>query len=200
MVLSQIDTWFIPLLLFILVAGFTPGPNNIIAMSIGFSWGFKKVIPHILGVAIGFPIMLLLIGFILEPIFKQYTVIFLILKWLSLAYIIYLAYKIATAPLSIKEDKTTKPISFIESVIFQWINPKAWAGAMATVTLYVPQNNYSFGLIVASITSAITIIFAISFWGYMGKKIKIFLSKQSHIKAFNYTMAFMLIVSVIAML
>jgi len=200
MVLSQIDTWFIPLLLFILVAGFTPGPNNIIAMSIGFSWGFKKVIPHILGVAIGFPIMLLLIGFILEPIFKQYIVIFLILKWLSLAYIIYLAYKIATAPLSIKEDKKTKPISFIESVIFQWINPKAWAGAMATVTLYVPQNNYSFGLIVASITSAITIVFAISFWGYMGKKIKIFLSKQSHIKAFNYTMAFLLIVSVVAML
>jgi len=194
------SSWFVPLLLFILVAGFTPGPNNIIAMSIGFSWGFKKVIPHILGVAIGFPIMLLLIGFILEPIFKQYTVIFLILKWLSMAYIIYLAYKIATAPLSIKEDKKTKPISFIESVIFQWINPKAWAGAMATVTLYVPQNNYSFGLIVSAITSAITIIFAISLWTYMGKKIKIFLSKQSHIKAFNYLMAFLLIISVAAML
>jgi len=193
-------SWYIPLLLFVLVAGFTPGPNNIIAMGIGFNWGFKKVIPHILGVAIGFPIMLLLIGFILKPILEHYPLFFEILKYSSLAYILYLAYKIATAPLHLEESQNKKAINFFESMAFQWINPKAWAGALATVTLYVPKENFSFGLIVASITSAVTIVFAISLWGYLGKKIKSFLSNEKHIKAFNLTMALLLIISVFAML
>ena len=192
--------WFIPLFIFILIAGFTPGPNNIIAMSIGFSWGFKRVVPHLFGVTVGFPIMLLLIGFVLKPILEQHSTIFNILKILSAGYIIYLSYKIATSPASFNETDTKKPINFVESLAFQWINPKAWAGAMATVTLYIPPNNYTFGLIVATITSAITIIFAISLWGYLGKKIKLFLSKPSHIKAFNYTMATALLISVGMML
>ena len=192
--------WFIPLFIFILIAGFTPGPNNIIAMSIGFSWGFKKVIPHILGVTVGFPIMLLLIGFVLKPILEQHSTIFNILKILSTGYIIYLAYKIATSPTSFDEIDTKKPISFVESLAFQWINPKAWAGAMATVTLYIPKENYTFGLMVATITSAVTIVFAISLWGYLGKKIKLFLSKPHHIRTFNYTMATALLFSVAMML
>ena len=171
-------SWFIPLFIFILIAGFTPGPNNIIAMSIGFSWGFKRVIPHLFGVTVGFPIMLLLIGFVLKPILEQYSTVFNILKLLSAGYIIYLAYKIATSPTSFNEADTKKPISFIESLAFQWINPKAWAGAMATVTLYIPKDNYSFGLIVATITSAITIVFAISLWGYLGKKLNYFYLSQ----------------------
>ena len=192
--------WFIPLLIFILIAGLTPGPNNIIAMSIGFSWGFKRVLPHLFGVTIGFPIMLLLIGFVLKPILEQHSTIFSFLKILSASYIIYLAYKIATSPTSFNETNTKKPISFVESLAFQWINPKAWAGAMATVTLYIPKDNYTFGLIIATVSSAITIVFAISLWGYLGKKIKLFLSKPKHVKTFNYTMAIALLFSVAMML
>ena len=131
---------------------------------------------------------------------EQNTIIFDVLKLLSTGYIIYLAYKIATSPTSFKEGNTKKPISFVESLAFQWINPKAWAGALATITLYIPPNNYTTGLIIATISSAITIIFAISLWGYLGKKIKLFLSKPSHIKTFNYTMAIALLISVGMML
>ncbi len=191
--------WFLPLFLFIVVAGFTPGPNNIIAMGIGFNWGFKRVIPHILGVTVGFPIMLLLIGFVLKPILEQHHSILLTLKYLSSAYILYLAYKIATAPLNVDEQEYKKPITFFESVAFQWINPKGWAGALATITLYIPQSQFSFGLIVAAVCSAITIVFAIALWGYMGKKIKLMLSQESHIKLFNYTMALLLLFSVLMM-
>ena len=187
--------WFIPLFIFILVAGFTPGPNNIIAMGIGFNYGFRKVIPHIFGVTIGFPIMLLLIGFIIKDLMQNYTYIFTILKYISSLYLLYLAYKIATTPANI-DNSTQKPITFIESLIFQWINPKAWAGALATITLYLPKNNYSLALIVAAITSAITIILAIALWGYMGKKIKLFLLNPIHIKIFNVTMALLLVISV----
>jgi len=192
--------WYLPLLLFILVAGFTPGPNNIIAMGIGFNWGFKKVLPHLLGVTVGFPIMLLLIGFILKPILEQYTTLFTFLRYLSGSYIFYLAYKIATAPVELNEQEHKKPITFLESMAFQWINPKAWAGAMATVTLYIPKDNYTFGLIIAAISSGVTIIFAIALWGYMGKKIKRVFSKKSHVRLFNYIMAIALIFSVFMML
>ncbi len=192
--------WYLPLLLFIIVATFTPGPNNIIALGIGFNWGFKKVIPHIFGVTIGFPVMLLLIGFLLKPILEKYSLIFTILKFISAIYILYLAYKIATAPIEIDEQNYKKPITFLESLAFQWMNPKAWAGALATITLYIPKDNYNLALILAAITSAINIIFAIALWGYMGKKIKILLSKKSHIKLFNYIMAITLCLSVFMIL
>lgn len=192
--------WYLPLLLFIIVAAFTPGPNNIIALGIGFNWGFKKVIPHIFGVTIGFPVMLLLIGFLLKPILEKYSLIFTILKFISAIYILYLAYKIATASIEIDEQNSKKPITFLESLAFQWINPKAWAGALATITLYIPKDNYNFALILAAITSAINIIFAIALWGYLGKKIKLFLSKKSHVKIFNYTMAIALCFSVFMIL
>ena len=191
--------WFIPLFIFIIVAGFTPGPNNIIAMGIGFNFGFKKVIPHLLGVTIGFPVMLLLIGFAIVNLMQNYEYIFTILKYLSSIYLLYLAYKIANSPLKI-EDTTHKPITFTESLIFQWINPKAWAGAIATVTLYLPKDNYTFALIVAAITSAITIVFAIALWGYLGKKVKSILSNPKHIKIFNITMATLLVISVVLIL
>ena len=192
--------WFMALTIFIIVAGFTPGPNNIIAMSIGFNWGFKKVLPHLFGVTVGFPVMLLLIGFILKPILEQNETIFTTLKILSAGYIIYLAYKIATSPTSLDKTDTKKPITFVESLAFQWINPKAWAGAMATVTVYIPKESYTFALFVAAITSAVTIVFAISLWGYLGKKIKIVLSKPKQVKLFNYSMSTALIISVLAML
>ena len=192
--------WYLPLLLFIIVAAFTPGPNNIIALGIGFNWGFKKVIPHIFGVTIGFPVMLLLIGFLLKPILEKYSLIFTVLKFISAIYILYLAYKIATAPIEIDEQNSKKPITFLESLAFQWINPKAWAGALATITLYIPKDNYNLALILAAITSAISIIFAIALWGYMGKKIKILLSKKSHVKLFNYIMAITLCLSVFMIL
>jgi len=192
--------WFLPLFLFIIVAGFTPGPNNIIAMGIGFNWGFKKVLPHLAGVTVGFPIMLLLIGFILEPILEKFNSIFITLKFISAIYIIYLAYKIATAPVNLNEKKQKKPITFFESMAFQWINPKAWAGAMATVTLYLPKDKFTIALIVAAICSAITIIFAIALWGYIGKKIKHFFSNSKHIRLFNYTMATILCISVFMMI
>jgi len=194
--------WFLPLLIFVLVAGFTPGPNNIIALSIGFNYGYKKVIPHIFGVSVGFPVMLILIGLVLMPIMERFHTLFLILKYLSIAYIFYLAYKIATSSVDeddFKSDK--KPITFLQSVAFQWINPKAWAGALSTVSVYIPSGEgYTKGLLIAALTSAVTIVGAISTWALIGREIKSFLKEPKHIKLFNYTMATALVVSVLMML
>ncbi len=194
--------WFLSLLIFVLVAGFTPGPNNIIALSIGFNHGYKKVLPHIAGVTVGFPVMLILIGLVLMPIMDRFHTIFLILKYTSIAYIFYLSYKIATSSVNEEEIKTDKkPITFLQSVAFQWINPKAWAGALSTVSVYIPSGeDFTKGLLIAALTSAVTIVFAVSAWAITGKKIKTFLKNPKQIKTFNYTMATALVVSVLMML
>jgi len=118
---------FLALLTFIFVASFTPGPNNIIAMSIGFAHGFKKVLPHVAGVTIGFGAMLLIIGIILKPILLKYPIILTTLKYISFAYLLYIVYKIATANFDNKANKK-KPITFIESILFQWIDSKKVIG------------------------------------------------------------------------
>jgi len=190
-------SWFLALLMFILIAGFTPGPNNIIAMSIGFNHGYKKVLPHVAGVTVGFPVMLILIGLVLKPIMQQYGQLFMLLKYASIIYILYIAYHIATEDPSIdglSSDK--KPISFWQSIAFQWINPKAWAGALATVTLYMPKGHYTQGVYVAALLSAITIIAAISAWAIMGREIKRFLSHPKQVRIFNIVMALLLLLSV----
>jgi threonine/homoserine/homoserine lactone efflux protein len=176
----------------------TPGPNNIIAMMIGFHYGYRKVLPHLMGVMVGFPVMLLLIGWVLQPIMQRYVWLFEGLKYLSMIYIVYIAWHIATAPtdLSSKRVSVRKPIGFWESVAFQWINPKAWAGALTTVTVYLPPEHFQEGLRIAAILSGATIALAISLWALAGRTLRRWLARPTWVRSFNGTMALMLIVSV----
>ncbi len=195
-------SWLLALALFVAVAGLTPGPNNIIAMAIGFNHGFRKVLPHLFGVMVGFPVMLLMIGFVLRPLMEQYATVFLLLKYASVAYILYLAWKIASAPThdDLLPEERTPPITFWQSVAFQWINPKAWAGALTTVTVYMLPDHYRASLMVAVALSMLSIVTAISMWALIGKQIKRFLSEPNHVRIFNVSMAALLLLAVGMML
>ena len=186
---------FIPILIFIFVASFTPGPNNIIAMSIGFAHSFKKALPHIFGVAFGFSAMLLIVGFLLKPVILKYPIVLTILKYISFAYILYIVYKIATSHID-ANDKEKKPITFFESMLFQWINPKAIAGALSLITIYIPTQNFSKWLLIATITAFVNAAVAVAMWAQIGVKISKFLTDPLHQKLFNYTMAALLLTSV----
>lgn len=190
--------WFIAILLFIAVMGLTPGPNNIIAMSIGFNYKYHKVFPHLFGVLVGFPVMLLLIGLILHPLIQRYITLFLILKYVSILYIVYLAWGIATTPTDeeILSQNNTIPITFWQSVAFQWINPKAWIGALTTINVYIIPKHYWMSLLVAVILSMFSIFIAILMWALIGKQIKRFLTDPKHIRIFNITMALLLLIAV----
>jgi threonine/homoserine/homoserine lactone efflux protein len=189
---------FVALFLFVAVAGLTPGPNNIIAMAIGFNHGYRKVLPHLMGVTVGFPVMLLLIGLVLRPVMEQYPNVFLLLKYISVAYILYIAWKVATAPVdaTMLPQERKPPITFLQSVLFQWINPKAWAGALTTVTVYMDPHHYRTSLLIAALLSAVTIVLAISLWALMGRQIRHWLERPAQMRAFNITMAALLVISV----
>ncbi|ATH09119.1 hypothetical protein BIY24_14555 [Halobacteriovorax marinus] len=183
------------LLSFALVSSITPGPNNIMLMSSGTNFGFKRSLPHMLGINLGFTFMLILIGIGLSQIFNLYPVIQTILKFVGVAYLIYLSYKIArSSSVQVKGDNQARPLTFFQAALFQWVNPKAWTMATAAVTLYAPTSSYRNVAIVAISFSAMNFP-AICTWTLLGKQIRKKLDNPRFLLIFNYIMALLLLSS-----
>ncbi|MBL1416216.1 MAG: LysE family translocator, partial [Moritella sp.] len=127
---------------FAFVTSVTPGPNNLMLMNSGASFGIRKTVPHVLGIVVGFIFMLLLVGLGIMQIFQRFPVSYDILKVSSIAYLLYLAFKIATSNTTLEHNATkTKPFSFIQAAMFQWINPKAWTMALTALSIYATSSD-----------------------------------------------------------
>ena len=125
--------------------GFTPGPNNAVASYSAFNFGFKKTIPLIMGVGFGYTVLVILINFVLISVFKEYPIIQEIIRILGTIFLIYLAYKIATADVSNDESKRN-PVTFYDTFIFQFINPKGVMAAITLISKFVDQDNMLVGI------------------------------------------------------
>jgi len=184
------------LILFTVVSIVTPGPNNLMLMSSGANFGFKRSIPHMLGITFGVAIMIFLVGTGLMTVFELFPFSHIILKTLSVIYLIYLAYKIASSNLEARGcDDTTQPITFFQACAFQWINPKAWSMAFTAISVYAPDKALGSILFIACIF-ALTNAPSASLWTLLGQKISVILHAPHRLKLFNYTMAGCLIVSI----
>ncbi|PIK13978.1 LysE family translocator [Halobacteriovorax sp. JY17] len=180
---------------FALVSSITPGPNNIMLMSSGTNFGIKKSIPHMLGVSIGFALMIILVGSGLMELFTLYPVAQKILKIVSIIYLVYLSYRIATStPVTTNSTVIKKPFSFIQAALFQWVNPKAWTMALAAITLFSPSNNFQ-DILKVSIAYGLVNLPSVSLWVVLGKEIRKVLSSQAKLRFFNATMASLLLAS-----
>lgn len=185
---------------FSVVAGFTPGPNNLIALATGANFGYRRTLPHVFGVVIGFNLMFFVMGAGLGNLFKAYPIAHEILKWASLAYLVYLAWKIGTSTSigpEAKEGEDAKPISFPGSVAFQWINPKAWVAAITLVTAFTDPAAYWQSLAVGGFVNAGIAFSAISVWALFGTLVKRWLEHPVRLRVFNWSMAALLVLSVI---
>ena len=181
---------------FALVSSITPGPNNLMLMASGANFGMRRSLPHMLGVAIGFGIMLVIVGLGLAQIFLAIPVAELVLKVFSVVYMLYLAWKIANAAPPGEADTTGTPMTFLQAALFQWVNPKAWTMALTAMTAYAPTRTTFVVLLVAAVFSAINLP-AISVWTAMGVKVRALLTDRVRLRAFNITMAVLLILSLI---
>jgi threonine/homoserine/homoserine lactone efflux protein len=177
---------------------FTPGPNNIMLLSSGLTFGYKKTISHIFGVALGFAFMVVVVGLGLKNIFEQFPTIFTILKFASILYLFYLAYKIAISSGGFSTKTTIKPFSFFQAVIFQWVNPKAWIIAISSISIFVNsiENSTIQISILAFIFGVVGIISANS-WTLGGVALKKIIKNKKHIHYFNILMAILLVFSVL---
>lgn len=179
---------------FALATSITPGPNNLMLMASGANFGFRRTLPHMLGVGLGFVFMVVLVGIGLIQLFDAYPESYTILKVLSVAYLVFLAWKIATAAPADGAKLTGRPFTFIQAALFQWVNPKAWAMALTAVSVYAPSQNLAAITLVAVIFGAINLP-SVGSWTLLGQQMQRLLTNPRRLRIFNVTMATLLVAS-----
>ena len=185
---------FLALALFAFVSSATPGPNNLMLMASGANFGFRRTVPHMLGVGLGFVVMVVLVGVGLIQVFDAYPISHTILKAVSVLYLLFLAWKIATAaPVASGGSKGT-PMTFLQAAAFQWVNPKAWSMALTAVTVYSPGRGLWAIAAVALVFGVINLP-SVSTWTMLGQGMARLLTKRTRLRAFNWTMAALLVAS-----
>ena len=186
----------ISICLFWFVTAFTPGPNNIVASYSGFNFGIKKTIPHILGVTLGFTTLIISLIIGLINIFKIYPNIQEVLKYLGTLFLLYLAFKISFSS-SDNSSNSENPVKFIETFLFQFLNPKGVIVGIIVVSTYIQVDenyvNYSLQVIILALLFSIT---SITSWTLVGRFLRKFATNEKFIKYFNYAMSVLLILSI----
>lgn len=184
---------------FCLVSSITPGPNNLMLLSSGINFGIRRSLAHMFGIALGFCAMVFLVGIGITKIFELYPLSYQVLKWVSLAYLCYLAFKIATSDKFNNEASAQKPIGFVQAVLFQWVNPKAWTMALTVTTLYAADKS-AWAVFFVSGVYFIFNLPSIFCWLVLGQQFQRFFTNPMRLKVFNHCMAALLVLSFLPML
>ena len=192
---------FLPLVTFAVATAITPGPNNIMLTASGANFGFRRTLPHMLGVAIGFTIMVLAIGLGLSAIFERFPLIHQVLRYGGGAYLLYLAYRIAmAAPTPGAAQPAGHPLTFLQAALFQWINPKSWMMAVGAISAYTTVGG---NLMLESVLIAVTFgaigLPSTALWAGLGVAIARLLRTRWVLRAFNIAMALLLVASLAVM-
>ena len=183
--------------LFWIVAAYTPGPNNVIASYSGINFGIKKTLPHIFGVAFGFTFLIFLLTIGLVNVFKIFPIIQISLKYLGSIFLVYLAYKIYFSGVH-REKKNESPVKFLETFLFQFLNPKGVLIGIIIVSTYVEHGeNYLAYASQVIFFAFLVSLSSITFWTFVGKYLRKFATNEKFIKYFNCAMSLLLILSII---
>ncbi|MGI9311204.1 MAG: LysE family translocator [bacterium] len=185
------------LVAFSFVSSGTPGPNNLMLLASGANFGLRRTAPHLLGVVIGFTIMIMLVGIGLMQLFTAVPATYWILKTASIAYLLYLSWKIATAaPFGDHPEYAKikpKPFTFVQAALFQWVNPKAWTMALTAISAYTPPSHpWRSVFLVAIVFGSITLPSS-GVWVVAGTQVRKVLDAPRKLRVFNLTMALLLI-------
>lgn len=187
-----------PLVTFALATSITPGPNNIMLTASGANFGFRRTIPHMLGITIGFTVMVLAIGLGLSEIFEAFPVIHQLLRYGGAAYLLYLAYRIATAAPTTADTARAagRPLTFLQAALFQWVNPKGWMMAVGAISAYttVGGDLVQESFVIAGVFGVICLP-AVALWAGLGAVVGRLLQTNWALRAFNFTMALLLVAS-----
>jgi threonine/homoserine/homoserine lactone efflux protein len=182
------------------VTSITPGPNNTMLLVSGANFGFGPTIPHMLGVAAGFAVMVLAVGLGIGGIFVLFPPLHEILRYGGALYLLYLAWKIGTSHGLGGGDGAAEPMSFLQAAAFQWINPKAWIMAIGAVAAYTPQNGYFVNIAIVALVYFIINAPCIAAWAGFGTALRGVLRQPLYLRVFNIAMALLLVVSLYPLL
>ncbi|SDE50996.1 LysE family translocator [Limimaricola pyoseonensis] len=179
---------------FALVTLFTPGPNNLMLMASGANFGLRRSVPHMAGVALGFAGMAGLVGLGLARVFEIWPLLTQVLRFASVAFLLWLAYKIATAAPKAADAPETegRPLTFLQAAAFQWVNPKAWAMAVTATSAYAAHQGL-WGVALVVTVFAVMGTLSAGLWTVLGQGLRRLLSAPWRLRAFNWTMAALLV-------
>lgn len=190
----------IAIALFAFSSAITPGPNNVMLMSSGVNFGIKRSLPHLTGICIGFPGMVLAIGLGLSAVFQAYPAIHIVIKYVGIAYLLYLSWLIANSSSKMEGKKSTQPFSFFQAAAFQWVNPKGWIMAVGAVATFTHVDS----ALTPQVITISAVFFAVAFpcaviWLSFGVALKRVLKNARQQKIFNISMALLLVASIVPM-
>jgi threonine/homoserine/homoserine lactone efflux protein len=192
---------FLALFMFGGIAAFTPGPNNTLLMASGINFGFRRTLPLIFGVCIGFPLMIGSIGLGLGKIFEIYPLIYKIMKYAGAAYMLWLAWKIANAKLAGEGGQGVgAPMTFLQAAAFQWVNPKGWVMAVTALSAYTVASDYYMGVAAVVGTFIFMGLTSASTWAMFGAGLKHVLNDPKYFRIINVILALLLVASLVPML
>ncbi|MEM7723647.1 MAG: LysE family translocator, partial [Pseudomonadota bacterium] len=192
------------LILFAFASSITPGPNNIMLLASGANFGLRRTVPHMLGISIGHAVMVTLVGVGLLQLFDWLPWLRTTLLIACAAYLLYLAWKIANAAPPAEAPSDARPFTFLQAAAFQWVNPKAWYMAIYAQTNFAPDGGI-FGVVWAG-AIAVALIFAVTnlpsvmVWAWGGVQVRRWLEGPGRLRAFNITMALLLVASLYPLL
>src|SRR6195256_4096138 len=187
---------FIAFVVFAAVMFFTPGPNNVMLLSSGVTYGFRRTLPHIAGITIGFAFMVGAVGLGLGTIFITYPVLQSILKYAGVAYLVYLAAAIAmSGPVAPDRDNRRGPMTFLGAAMFQWVNVKGWVMVIGTITAYAAIATYPWNIAIQVGLSLLLGAVSCTAWALFGSSLRPVLTSPRAVRAFNLVMAVLLLAS-----
>lgn len=183
------------LLVFGFVASITPGPNNLMLLASGVNFGFRRSIPHMLGVGIGFVVMIVLVGLGFGQLFAAYPWLHQTLKLIGVLYMLFLAWKLANGGGIGDGTRPKQPMTFLQAAAFQWVNPKAWAMALSAIAAYSVPGALSLSALMIGLVFGVVNLPSISVWTLFGAGMRRFLSNARNVRIFNASMALLLVAS-----
>jgi len=190
---------FLGLVTFAFVGVMTPGPNNLMLLASGANFGLRRTLPHMAGIAVGVPVMALVLGFGATELFVRWPVLHLALKALCTVLLFYLAWKIATAAAPAAGETGGRPLTFLQAAGFQWVNPKAWSLALTAVTLYAAGGGIAEVFAVAAAFVLVSLV-STTTWTILGGQLRRWLLHPARLRGFNLAMAAMLLASLYPLL
>ncbi|WP_217433907.1 LysE family translocator [Caulobacter sp. S45] len=194
---GAVTTLVLAFLPFAISMSFTPGPNNLMLATAGARFGFARTLPHQCGVVLGFAVMTLTVGLGVAGLIKAAPLLYSVMKFMSLLYLVYLAWRTATAEKVKSAQTPQRPMSFLQAAAFQWINPKGWIIALSAMTAFTIRGLDAWlQVLVITVVLAIVGVASTSTWAVFGLMISRYLTTPRRRTVFNWTMAALLIVSV----
>ncbi len=185
---------------FALVASVTPGPNNLMLLASGVNFGLRRTVPHMAGIAFGFCVLLLAVGFGLGALFERVPAAQAVLKLAGGSYLLFLAWKIGTARSMGDADGPARPISFLQASAFQFLNPKGWVAALAAMAAYTTPQDHAASVVLVTAIFMLVGVPSILVWAGFGVALRTWLSDPVRLKRFNIGMAGLLVLSLWPML